>query len=319
MISTKKVYNEYMIKNTITVTLVGMVLLVIGIMLAGIYKFNFTDGGDILPGKNAPDVGNMSYTVHGEVFTLKDGMASNSAAPGSSSVNTLKLFGQPIYHDFNNDGKNDAALMLVETTPGSGTFYYAVLAIAKDTTYIATNALLLGDRIAPQNINIESGRAVYNYAERNVGEPMTTQPSLGKSLYIQYVPATNEIGEWVKNFEGESSASTMKLDMKTWVWTKTQMNNGSTTIPKKDGLFTITFKKDGTVAIGTDCNKMGGTYTIQGNLITFSKLMSTLMYCEGSQEQDFSAMLENTARYLFTNKGELVLELKMDSGTMTFK
>jgi hypothetical protein len=37
----------------------------------------------------------------------------------------------------------------------------------------------LGDRIAPQNISINNGLIVVNYAERKSGEPMSAQPSIG--------------------------------------------------------------------------------------------------------------------------------------------
>ena len=48
-------------------------------------------------------------------------------------------------------------------------------------------------------------------------------------------------------------------------------------------------------------------------------MMSTLMFCEGSQEEEFTHILTNTSGYLFTSRGELILELKFDSGTVTFR
>jgi heat shock protein HslJ len=48
-------------------------------------------------------------------------------------------------------------------------------------------------------------------------------------------------------------------------------------------------------------------------------MMSTRMYCEGSQEQLFSKMLENVSSYLFTDDGQLVLELKYDSGSIRLR
>jgi len=43
------------------------------------------------------------------------------------------------------------------------------------------------------------------------------------------------------------------------------------------------------------------------------------MYCDGSQEQAFAKGINNVGSYLFTSKGELILEIKNDSGTMTFR
>ncbi len=167
-----------------------------------------------LPKTSHFDAKNASYTVGGEVFTLKDGVASHDIAPMSSTKNTLRIFGEPVEGDLNGDGILDAALMLVNNPGGSGTFYYAVLAMSKNGSYVVTNTLLLGDRIAPQNIAIESGRAVYNYAERKASEPMTTPPSIGKSLYIHYDPVLGEIGEWVKDFEGESAQGAVEHTQK---------------------------------------------------------------------------------------------------------
>jgi hypothetical protein len=43
------------------------------------------------------------------------------------------------------------------------------------------------------------------------------------------------------------------------------------------------------------------------------------MYCEGSQEADFSKSLMKASSYHFTTRGELVFDLKYDSGIMMFK
>jgi heat shock protein HslJ len=83
--------------------------------------------------------------------------------------------------------------------------------------------------------------------------------------------------------------------------------------------FVLTFK-DKTFSISTDCNGVGGEYTTSGkDGIVFEKMMSTLMYCEGSQESDFSKMISEVQKYHFTSKGELVLSLKFDSGYMVFR
>ncbi len=309
-------------KKILTTLLFTAIVIIALILVAGIYRFNFTNGGDIIPGVNAPlttDVKNSIYIIDGQTFTLVNGKTEKDIAPGSATKHTVSIFGEPVYGDLNKDGKDDAAVMLVSNPGGSGTFYYAVLAIATGSSYTTTNTLILGDRIAPQTVEIHDGRAVFNYAERRASEPMSTQPSMGKSLWIHYDMKTGQIGEWVKDFEGEADTKRMSLDMKKWVWIKTQMNDGTVTTPKAEGKFTLTFNKDSSVSVGTDCNSMGGKYTTKGNTLTFSQMMSTMMYCDGSQEQEFSSKLNEVGSYLFTSKGELILEIKMDSGTMIFR
>lgn len=190
-------------KKTLARNLFVAVGLVALIAAAGISRFNLT-GSDISPGANALDVKNISYTVSGEIFTLKDGRAEKERTPGSTSTKSVSIFGEPAYGDLDADGDTDAALVLVNDPGGSGTFYYAVLAMRESETYRATNAMLLGDRIALQTIEIRDSRAVYNYAERRADEPMTALPSINKSVWVHYNANTGEIGEWVKDFEGET-------------------------------------------------------------------------------------------------------------------
>lgn len=122
------------------------------------------------------------------------------------------------------------------------------------------------------------------------------------------------------DFEGEADPSRMTLDMKTWNWISASYNDGRTVTPKKANAFTLKFEDGGRFSASTDCNGVGGEYaTAADGKITFNQMISTLMYCEGSQEADFRNLLENTASYHFTSKGELILELKFDSGTVTFR
>lgn len=156
------------------------------------------------------DVKNIQYVVNGEVFTLINGKAELQVAPDSATKKSLTMFGEPVYGDLDGDGDADAAVLLVNEPGGSGTFYYAALAINTDGAYKATETMLLGDRIAPQTIEIHEGRAVYNIAIRKGTDPMSTPPSIGQSIWVHYDAKTNSIGEWVKGFEGESATTTKR-------------------------------------------------------------------------------------------------------------
>jgi heat shock protein HslJ len=107
--------------------------------------------------------------------------------------------------------------------------------------------------------------------------------------------------------------------MTPWHWISAQYNDGTKITPKLSDKFTLTFKNDGTFSASTDCNGIGGNYDVKDKMLTFHDMLGTLMYCDGSQEGDFKKILENTGSYHFTNRGELILELKYDSGTATFR
>src|SRR3989344_1371511 len=73
----------------------------------------------------------------------------------------------------------------------------------------AAEGYYLGDRIAPQNINLSPNPrhksvVVVNYADRLPGEPMTAQPSLGQSAYLKLDSESMMWGIVEPDFEGES-------------------------------------------------------------------------------------------------------------------
>ncbi len=125
----------------------------------------------------------------------------------------------------------------------------------------------------------------------------------------------------VKDFEGEADPSVMTLTMKDWVWQYATRRDGEKFVPRNTAAFVLTFAKEseGVFSSTTDCNQMGGSYTKSGNTLMFGQMMSTLMFCENSQESDYAAFLSDTAEYQFTSKGELILILKDGLGTMTFR
>ena len=136
-------------------------------------------------------------------------------------------------------------------------------------------------------------------------------------MWLLLDPKTMRFGEVAQNFEGEADPARMTLDMKSWKWVKTTYSNDEEIKPKIDK-FVLTFKNDKSFSASTDCNGVGGEYGVMGNKITFNKMFATEMYCEGSQESEFSKMLVDSQSFLFTSKGELVLELKLDSGSVIF-
>ncbi len=124
------------------------------------------------------------YLISGNEVRLADGRAENEITPDSASKEITSVFGEPIYGDVDGDGDDDAGLLLVQDSGGSGAFYYAAIALNVDGKYKGTNAILLGDRIAPQTSEIRNEVFTVNYADRQKDEPMTARPSVGVSKYL---------------------------------------------------------------------------------------------------------------------------------------
>jgi hypothetical protein len=125
-----------------------------------------------------------SYQVEGRGIQLKGGRHEVRAAPGSATMVRTFVFGQPAYGDLDGDGDEDAVLLLVHLPGGSGTFYYIAAALFEDDKYFGTNAVFIGDRVAPQTLIIRDEVVVCNYADRRPGEAMAVSPSIGQSRYL---------------------------------------------------------------------------------------------------------------------------------------
>lgn len=181
---------------------------VVGVCVVGFFVFNsfVRDEGKSV---TVVDFKSAAYVINGARIQLRDGIAETEAAPGSASKIVTRYFGDELMTDLNNDGREDIVFLLTQETGGSGTFFYAVAALNTEAGYVGSDGYLLGDRVAPQNIVLsqnpkQKNVIVVNYADRSPGEPMTTQPSLGKSVYLKLNTEHMQWGIVVPDFEGES-------------------------------------------------------------------------------------------------------------------
>jgi hypothetical protein len=135
----------------------------------------------------------VAFTVDGQSMTLVNGRSESSAGPGSVSKVITLYFGNGSVGDLNSDGAADRAFLITQTRGGSGTFYYVVVALKTKTGYQGTNAVFLGDRIAPQTTEIRDEQLIVNYVDRATGEPMTARPSMGVSKYLKVKGSVLEV------------------------------------------------------------------------------------------------------------------------------
>jgi len=168
-----------------------IILIVIAmIILGGVGYFVYqstTEKFPIAPSEQrvTVDAQNATYIIEGEEFTLINGKSEKEIASDSASKIITQYFGNDVKADFNGDGINDVAFLLTQNSGGSGTFYYVAVALSSGNGYKGTNAILLGDRIAPQITEFQNGEIIVNYADRKPDEPMTANPSVGISKYFK--------------------------------------------------------------------------------------------------------------------------------------
>lgn len=123
----------------------------------------------------------ITFTIEGSDVQLVNGMHSVPIAADSSVRIVTRYFGNEAFGDLDHDGVDDAAFLVTQSGGGSGTFYYVVAALKGPNGYSGTNAVFLGDRIAPQPSQIQEGVLFVHYGDRSPNEAMTAVPSIGVS------------------------------------------------------------------------------------------------------------------------------------------
>ncbi|MCE9548863.1 hypothetical protein K8Q98_00460 [Candidatus Nomurabacteria bacterium] len=187
--------------------IIGVITIIV-FLIAVFYTFN----AYIYNEKQAPavtDFKDVEYLIDGASIQLKDGFSEIETAPGAASKITTRYFGNEYMTDLDNDGRKDVVFLLTQDTGGSGVFYYVVAALSTESGYVGSDGYLLGDRIAPQTIEMSPNPKhknviVVNYADRALEEPMVAQPSINKSAYLKLDIANMMWGIVEPDFEGES-------------------------------------------------------------------------------------------------------------------
>jgi hypothetical protein len=141
-----------------------------------------------------------TYWLDGRVVSLMDGTHDEAAAPDSAARNTTVVRGAPVAGDLDQDGDDDAVVILVNEPGGSGTFYYVAVAELDRNRFNGSAAVLIGDRIALQNVAVENGIVTVNLVER-AGDSLVAAPS--EAISRRYTYMEDELQELEAPAAGE--------------------------------------------------------------------------------------------------------------------
>lgn len=106
----------------------------------------------------------------------------------------------------------------------------------------------------------------------------------------------------------------------TWQWLRFEdtadLNNIDVAEP---GSYTLSLMADGALALQADCNSGAGSYIVDGSSIVLELGAITTAAC-GSDSLDttFLSRLPDVVTFVFDEDGNLVLNLKLDSGNLVF-
>ena len=259
------------------------------VLLSGFFLVNFLSHQGAGVSQDAhQDFKNATYTIDGTTVTLVNGSAETPAAPGSASSIVTHYFGNEATGDLNGDGVPDVAFLLTQQTGGSGTFYYAVAALKTSTGYVGTNAVLLGDRIAPQTTEIRNGQVLVNYATRASGEPMTASPSVGVTAYLRVEGTTLETvpaeGNVIQAFYSCAAGKTINAIFHTGA-VKPATTPGEP--PTPTGSVALTLSDGRALTLPQTISADGGRYALPDDSFVFWVKGNGALVLEGGKEKSY--------------------------------
>jgi heat shock protein HslJ len=244
---------------------------------------------------------------------LTNGEYREPAAPGSATETIVRLTGPIAYGQLN--GQDVAAAVLVTDPGGSGTFYELAVVAEQDGQPVHIASALLGDRVQINSVAIENNQIVVDMISHGPDDPLCCPTQAVVQTYElqgdQLLPTTSQ---------GTGLGTDAGLDIVgvVWKWERFLESNDNTVIVPNPDSYTLEFLPDGQVQILADCNRVGGSYTVSGSLLTIELGPSTKAACPpGSLSDEYLRLLQDVNSYM-VDGDNLALAIKYDTGIMAF-
>ncbi len=103
---------------------------------------------------------------------LTNGRYEEEIVPGAASKLVIQLYPTTATGDLNGDGVDDAAVILISNSGGSGTFYHLAAVLNQNGVPKHTASVSLGDRTRIKSIDIKSGEIVVGMVTHGPNDPL---------------------------------------------------------------------------------------------------------------------------------------------------
>lgn len=266
---------------------------------------------------------NTNYHI-GELGTIRldNGKFTHRYGEGATQIHQVTVE-KIALGDLNNDGLDDAAVVLAWQNGGSGTFKHLVAIRNSSGLPQQMDSILLGDRVQVSAISIADGEVALEELTFGSRDPMCCPSLKVKQAYVL------RAGKWVQGPENAvhaktatDSAEMLDADIIGTVW-KWERFSGKATLQNiivdDPGKYTLILLANGTYQVKADCNRMQGQYTLEGKRIKIAPGAATLAECPpGSQYAGYLKRLNEVVSFAL-HENKLVLNLMPDGGDLVFK
>ncbi len=141
------------------------------------------------------------------------------------------------------------------------------------------------------------------------GDTLTLLDSDGQALLIFEKTPTVATGESEK----------AKLIGPVWQWQRTEMANDATIQVDDPARYTVQFNEDGSLIVKADCKETSGKFSDEGGSLSIQLNPTTMQVCnDNSLADEFLEELSYAGTYLFSDDGNLVINMQMDGGNIVF-
>ncbi|MFN2241816.1 MAG: hypothetical protein ACK2U2_05975 [Anaerolineae bacterium] len=134
----------------------------------------------------AESLKNAEYQgIYPQPIELSDGQYEGEPfVEGAASRPTVTFMEPYALGDLDGDGVEDAAVLLVESSGGSGSFVYLAAVLNRDGTPQNTATTLLGDRTQVEGLTIESGQIGLKVLTHGPDDPMCCPSQESEETYV---------------------------------------------------------------------------------------------------------------------------------------
>lgn len=270
------------------------------------------------------ELANLAY-IGTSVFTgtvqLANGVYTETVAPDSAMVTSIQLTDFVSVGELN--GEPAVAAILVSNGGGSGVFYDLAVVTQENGQWTNVATTFLGDRVTINSLAIANNQVVVDMVTQGPDDPMccaTLQVVNGYELQgNQLIQVSSETIGTVSATAPMTATTESGIVGIVWQWVENTYNNDTQTTVPDPSKYTMALFPDGTVDLQVDCNRGGGTYTLDGSQLTINVATLTRMACPaGSLSEEYVQSLNSAATYVMDG-ANLIVNMAVDAGNMRFQ
>lgn len=245
---------------------------------------------------------------------LRDGAwEGEPSVPGGASRPRVTLADTaPVLHDVDGDGSDEAAVLLAESSGGTGVFTYLAVVACRGDRAVNVGTARLGDRVMIRSLAGRNGAILVEMVVAGPGDPLCCPTRKVRSGY-----RARDGKLLAASTEEQGTVSIADLEGAAWRLVRIGRDE-----PVPEGVKVTAAFGNGTVSGTGGCNRYSAPVAGKGPLeLSIGPAAATRMACPdpaGGFEQRYLSALQAASRFGF-HLGDLVLQYRTGDAVETLR